>query len=242
VWCWGYNERGNLGVGTLTRAELPVQVGRGYSGVSAGGDHACAVRIDGELECWGYNDSLELGVPGASAIPSPVRPGCEPANAGDRCFSDWTAVGVGAFHSCAVRASGELYCWGGNLNGQLGIGPMGSTKDQAEPQRVAGNVRWASVAGGDRHTCALDLNGALYCWGMNEDRQLGIPNADFVSLPTRIDADAPDGWRALGLGERHSCAVRADRTLWCWGLNSSGQAGIGTVTETPAPRPRRVCF
>jgi alpha-tubulin suppressor-like RCC1 family protein len=98
------------------------------------------------------------------------------------------------------------------------------------------------VAGGMSSTCALDEAGALFCWGLNEDRQLGIADIDFVGVPTRVDVDAPGGWRELGLGEHHACAIRADRTLWCWGRNRDGQIGIGSATEAPVAQPTRVCF
>ena len=243
LWCWGYNERGNLGLGT-TEYEIidPVMVGNGYTQVSTGGDHTCAVDAEGLLWCWGYNASGEVGVPGAPVITSPIRPGCEPGNAPDRCFDDWKAVGLGSFHSCAIRESGEMYCWGGNLNGQLGIGPPGQSYEATDPQRVEGDRVWADVRGGRSYTCGLDLEGTLYCWGFNEDRQLGIPGVDFVNTPTRVDVEAPGGWRFLGLGQYHGCAVRADRTLWCWGRNSEGQVGVGKATPNPVERPTRVCF
>jgi alpha-tubulin suppressor-like RCC1 family protein len=242
LFCWGYNERGNLGIGTTTQAELtPVEVGDRYAQVAAGGDHTCGVTTSGELRCWGYNDSNELGVPGADS-PAPLRSGCEAANAGTACFDDWIAVGTGAFHTCGIRSSGDLYCWGGNQNGQLGIGPPTNSFQESEPHRIQSNELWADVAGGRSYTCALTRLGALYCWGLNEDRQLGIPEVDFVNAPAAVVTDAPGGFRQLGLGDYHACAIRADRTLWCWGRNRDGQVGIGVTSETPVERPARVCF
>ena len=242
LWCWGYNERGNLGLGNLIDSPSPTRARTGVADASAKGDHTCAVDGSGELYCWGANDSGEIGVPGADTIDAPVRPGCEAQNAQGACFSDWEKVGLGAFHSCAIRSSGELWCWGGNLNGQVGIGPPTSTFQVREPVRVDTDVRFSDVAGGTSFTCGLDEAGALFCWGLNEDRQLGVADADFVGFPTRVDVEAPGGWRELALGEQHACAIRADRTLWCWGRNSDGQIGIGTVTEAPVPQPTRVCF
>jgi alpha-tubulin suppressor-like RCC1 family protein len=243
LWCWGYNERGGIGVGTFTRAEsAPQRVGDRFAQVAAGGDHTCAVTTDGELYCWGFNDSNEVGVPGNESIATPVRTGCESGNSNLACFDDWVAVGTGAFHSCGIRSSGELYCWGGNLNGQLGIGPPTNAFQESEPHRVGGDERWADVDGGRSYSCALTESGQLYCWGLNEDGQLGVGDETFVSHPAPVDVDAPAGFRNLGLGEYHACAVRADRTLWCWGRNSDGQIGLGRSSEEPVRTPTRVCF
>jgi alpha-tubulin suppressor-like RCC1 family protein len=138
--------------------------------------------------------------------------------------------------------SGEMYCWGGNQNGQLGIGPPTSSFQESEPQRVMSEEQWADVDGGRSYTCALNREGALFCWGLNEDRQLGIDTADFISTPTRVPVDDSSGFRSLGVGQYHACAVREDRTVWCWGRNTDGQVGIGRATEQPVSVPTRVCL
>lgn len=243
LWCWGYNGNGDLGLGTTTEFEsTPVLQGSGYAEIAAGGDHTCAVTSGGVAYCWGLNDSTELGVPGSTVIPSPVRAGCEAANSKEGCFSDWIGIGAGSFHTCAIRKSGKLYCWGGNHNGQLGIGPPTSSYQEPEPHAVLSDETWVEVDGGRSYTCALTTKGALYCWGLNEDRQLGIPEQDLVVAPTKVEVEAPDGFRSLGLGQYHGCAIRADRTLWCWGRNTDGQVGIGKKTSVPVTRPTRVCF
>jgi alpha-tubulin suppressor-like RCC1 family protein len=243
LWCWGYNGNGNLGTGSTADFEnQPVQIGSGYAQVAAGGDHTCAVTATGAVQCWGLNDSNELGVPGKFSIPTPVRAGCDMGSSAEACFTDYIAVGAGAFHTCAIRKSGKLYCWGGNLNGQLGIGPPTSSYQEPVPHAVVSDETWAEVDGGHSYSCGLTTDGTLYCWGLNEDRELGIPEQDLVTTPTKVEVDAPDGFRSLGLGQYHACAIRADRTLWCWGRNSDGQVGIGRKTSLPVTRPTRVCF
>jgi alpha-tubulin suppressor-like RCC1 family protein len=234
---------GELGIGSATLAEPePKLVGSGYAHVSVGAEHTCGLRNDGALECWGHNESLQVGVPAGVTIATPMRPGCDSANAGDRCFSDWTRVGVGAFHSCAIRQSRRMYCWGSNRDGQLGIGPSLGSEDTVEPQLVVGDTQWSDVSGGSHHSCGLDLDGTLHCWGKNESRQLGIADVGFVSTPARVEVYAPAGFRSLSLGENHSCAIRDDRTLWCWGRNVEGQIGIGAKSDMPVEQPTRVCF
>lgn len=243
IWCWGHNETGELGLGAASDpVPTPTAVGSGYARVTAGGAHTCGLKTSGELECWGLNESLEVGVPAGRVIPAPARPGCDDASAGNACFVDYSSVGAGGFHTCAIRKSGALFCWGGNRDGQLGIGPSLGTEDIVEPQPVAPEIRWSEVAGGLHFSCGLDLEGTLYCWGRNESRQLGLPASGTVWTPTRVEVDAPDGFRLMSLGENHACAIRADRTLWCWGKNAEGQIGIGTTSENPVEKPTRVCF
>jgi alpha-tubulin suppressor-like RCC1 family protein len=243
LWCWGYNGDGDLGLGTTDEFEsTPVLSGSGYAEIAAGGEHTCAIAAGGVAYCWGLNDSNELGVPGGTVISSRVRVGCEAASSKEACFTDWVAIGAGSFHTCGIRESGKMYCWGGNHNGQLGIGPPTSSYQEPEPHAVLSNETWVQVDGGRSYSCGLTTEGALYCWGLNEDRQLGIPEQDLIVAPTKVEVEAPDGFRSLGLGQYHGCAIRADRTLWCWGRNTDGQVGIGRKTALPVTRPTRVCF
>lgn len=243
LYCWGSNVKGNLGVavGVLSVAE-PTLVGDGFAMVSAGGEHTCALRTNGDVACWGFNDSGELGARVGTSSSAPVTPGCEPTNAPGTCFHDYQRIGVGWYHSCGIRAGGALYCWGGNFNGQLGSTPSASDFNRPEPTQVGAGTIWSDVAGGRSHTCAIDQRGNLHCWGLNADGQLGFGSDGIVHAPTRVDPSSRDTWVALSLGEYHTCAIRSDRTLWCWGNNDFGQIGIGSASSSPVAGPRRVCF
>jgi len=222
-------------------APTPVSADSDFASVSAGGFHACGIKRDGRLFCWGMNGSGELGVGDNEDRTTPVQSGCVDGE----CFDDWVAVAAGDFHTCAIRDSGELYCWGGGLNGQLGIGAT-MERDSSRPLRVdAPPGRYRAVAGGSSHTCAIAEDETLWCWGRNDQGQLGTGDLERRSVPTRIRTPGGDGWIGLALGREHTCAVRADETLWCWGWNEDGQVGLGYATlagELPPRSPSRVCF
>lgn len=117
LWCWGLNDRGQLGDGTTTDRWLPTQIGATatWSGVSTGGFHSCGLRSDGTLWCWGANESGQLGNGMTMDSPTPV-----PVSSA----ASW-GVGSAAYgHSCGVQIDGSPWCWGLNGSGQLGDGLM----------------------------------------------------------------------------------------------------------------------
>jgi alpha-tubulin suppressor-like RCC1 family protein len=238
VSCWGSNATGQIGNGTLTLAPSPVVVGTGYARVVAGGDQSCALEEGGTLRCWGQNYSGQVGVDDRTAIPTPVEPGCDDPNS-PTCFHDWIEVGAGYWVTCAIREGGELYCWGSNEQGGLGIGSPFAGVEISTPTRVGQGIAWAQVEGGFRHTCGIDEEGRLYCWGYNGDHEVEAGGSDIVGTPTRVETDTSEGFRAVAPGQFHTCALRDDQTVWCWGKNANGQVGGG---DEVAEQPTRVCF
>jgi alpha-tubulin suppressor-like RCC1 family protein len=88
-------------------------------------------------------------------------------------FTNWTSVTAGLDHSCGRRANGRLYCWGKDLDGQ--VGRAGGSGDRSTPGEVAGGATtWTAVSAGQLHTCARRSNRRLWCWGYNSSGQLGI--------------------------------------------------------------------
>jgi alpha-tubulin suppressor-like RCC1 family protein len=142
-------------------------------------------------------------------------------------------VAVGASHSCALTSSGEAYCWGANRWGQLGDG---STTPKELPGAVQGGHIFSQVSSGVNgdHSCAVSVDGAVYCWGRNEVGQVdGHPNPDPVSVPRRVEIG--DSAIYVAAGGAHTCAVMAGGSAFCWGKNDLGQLGIGIVSETAPP-------
>ncbi len=144
---------------------------------------------------------------------------------------------MGGAHTCFVDAKQALWCWGGNTYGQVGNGTHGfggrtENTDWAHdtvkaPTRIAALDGKAKAVGcGTQRTCALTVEGAIYCWGMDENpKRLEM----FSDLPVLREIGGKS--TALALEVDHSCALREDRTLWCWGSNYNGQLGAGP----PAP-------
>jgi cysteine-rich repeat protein len=214
LWCWGSNEKGQLRLGSTSNRLTPALVaGSGWAQVACGQTHCCGVRRDGTLSCWGFNGSGQLG-----AIPA--------GNAGAEVPGDpWQSVAAGMYQSCAIKKDGSLWCWGDNGNGQLGTG-TGNTDPVASPTLVAGDG-WNQVSTGYLHTCAVKLDGTLWCWGMNANLQLADPLVQFSMSPRQV-GKAID-WIQVTTGLYHTCALKKDATLWCWGANISGQLGNGTI-------------
>ena len=139
------------------------------------------------------------------------------------------AITMGIGYGCAI-ISGVVQCWGGNIQGQLGIN---STTTQDSPVCVQGlpSSPAISVGAGTFQTCALLENGSVWCWGANSLGELGQGSTSFDSLVPR-QVQLPPSFMAfsLGVGTHYACAVGMDGSVWCWGLNSLGQLGSATTT------------
>lgn len=177
--CWGWNGYGQLGQPYSSDTDIvfsPVSP-PGLSGideVSAGGRHTCA-RNATVVACWGWNMFEQLGTSGGDTE-NPVVVGGLPALP--------VAIAAGGSHTCAAMDGGdEVYCWGGNGFGQLGLG---DSDEHAGPQRVSGFPSTVvELDAGDYHTCARLDTGVLACWGLNHEGQLGTGNTD-SSLTPRV--------------------------------------------------------
>jgi alpha-tubulin suppressor-like RCC1 family protein len=170
LWCWGDNEKGQLGDETYygSHTAYPVRIiSSGVSSVSLGWKHTCAVKTDGSLWCWGYNGYGQVGVPivvwpWSINVTSPVQ----------IISSGTSAVSAGYYHTCAVKTDGSLWCWGDNDYGQLGNGTSGVFPSIFTPvQIMSSGVKAVSLGG--LHTCAIKQDGSLWCWGGNDYGQLG---------------------------------------------------------------------
>jgi alpha-tubulin suppressor-like RCC1 family protein len=192
--------------------------------VSAGEFHTCAVHGDHTLWCWGENGNGQLGDGTTNGSDVPVQE--------STAASDWAAVTAGYVHTCAIKTTGTLWCWGDNGNGQLGDG---TTSDSHVPvQESTAASDWAAVAAGYNYTCAIKTTGTLWCWGDNGNGQLGDGTTNGSDVPVQETTAASD-WAAVTVGYVHTCAIKTTGTLWCWGNNGNGQLGDGTNNESHVP-------
>jgi alpha-tubulin suppressor-like RCC1 family protein/serine/threonine protein kinase len=223
VHCWGSNDRGQLGDGTLTsRASPGAVVGAlTFTSVASGLAHSCATTRLGDVYCWGADTYGQLGDATTVRRTAPVRvagPGV------------YTAVATGAAHSCAVTSDGVLRCWGSNAQGQLGDG---TRTDRVTPQPVQVPGAVTRVGAGAQHTCAAIKDGRVFCWGANQSGQLGTASRATPARWTSVQSLRPV--TALSAGLKHTCAVTDDGAGWCWGGNDFGQLGDGGRTARLAP-------
>ncbi|MBN2495420.1 MAG: hypothetical protein JXR96_12570 [Deltaproteobacteria bacterium] len=227
VWCWGYNQSGQLGDDSQENRFEPVSVAGLSSGIVAietGFAHACALRDTGAVECWGDNEFGQLGNGFIvdSHIPVAV------AGLGESAVS----ISAEGNHSCAIMDSGDTKCWGLNQNGQLGDG---GTSFQVLPVDVVGLSSAAvEISAEYRHTCALTGPGGVECWGGNGSGQLGDGSTDESHSPVQV-IGLPSDMIAVSSGSSHTCALDGSGGAMCWGANSYGQLGDGTDVESHVP-------
>ncbi len=226
-YCWGANDRGQLGIGTLGGQSLPVPVSgaAGYVAVAAGGNFACGIAAMGGVLCWGANDRGQLGNGDLNTrlVPTPVTGS-----------SGFLVLSAGTYHACVLVASGAAYCWGHNHYGRLGNGSF-AIADWPSPQAVVGALVFAGVSAGDTHTCGVTAGAVTYCWGHNDRGQLGIGAADTLTHPSPELVAGVPGAAAVSAGTTHSCAVTSGGAAYCWGDNAFGELGDGTTAGSTIP-------
>ncbi len=211
----------------------------GVISFSAGHAHTCAVSFEGRVRCFGDNEYGQLGVGSTDTIGDDETP----LEAGlDVDLPRVTQVAAGGRHTCAVTTEHELYCWGANESGQLGLGhtkTWGDAPDEPlEPVGLDGLV--AAVEVGASHTCARMFGGSIRCWGDSSRGQLGhgdgfsgTVGAGEEPYPDAIDSPAVDfgpdvSVRELSSGRGdHTCAVSAAGEAFCWGSAQDGKLGTG---------------
>ena len=231
--CWGVNDQGQMGRGTLATplspgapTALPM-----VSSFALGTAHACAIGTGGaNVACWGGNVFGQAGqTVGVMVVTVPTVV--------NLVVSDVTAGGA---HSCAwVANATKVQCWGSSSSGQTGVSVMQDAMSPATrhlPSPVLFNEAIVSVAAGESHTCALTASGSVYCWGANVAGQLGSGSTGAGDhIPQRVivagDAGMPPltGMAGLAVGGSHACAWNA-REIWCWGNNNRGQLGLPAST------------
>jgi alpha-tubulin suppressor-like RCC1 family protein len=227
VVCWGDNYYGQLGDGTTTDRLTPTSatgLGSGIAMIAAGHGHTCAVTTGGAVMCGGWNFAGQLG-DGTTADRSTLTPVIG-------LGSGVASVAPGGSHTCARTTGGGVMCWGGNDHGQLGDGTV---TFRTTPTAVSGlGSGAAAITAGESHTCALTVAGAVVCWGDNRWGVLGDGTTTDRPTPTAV-AGLGSGMVAVTAGARHTCALKWDTSVVCWGLNDRGQLGDGTTTDRLTP-------
>ena len=227
LWCWGANGTGQLGLGTVGQENSPVEVtalGNTVIAAAAGSQHTCAQKSDGSLWCSGGNGNGQLGDGTTVSTSSPIQ-----VTALGHAV---TTVAAGSFHTCARKNDGSLWCWGRNIEGQLGDGTTTSQSSPIEITALGHAV--TTVAAGSFHTCARKSDGSLWCWGHNPSGQLGDGSTTDKSSPIEVIA-LGNAVVAFAAGAQHTCARSVDGSLACWGANEFGELGDGTTTGTSSP-------
>ncbi len=216
--CWGDNERGQLGDGTLRTRRYPHAV-LGIDDaeqVAVGSQHSCARHRDGRVSCWGRGREGQLGDGSREDRRTPVEV------AGLRDAID---VGVGADHSCAVRSDGSTWCWGNGHPGALGDG---TSTTRSEPVLVKALGPARRVRLGEGYSCAWLRDDSVWCWGSQGRYSQGSDPEPRViaALPPVID---------LAVGSGHACAVTREGEVRCWGQTFMCEHGVSQLEPVTVP-------
>jgi alpha-tubulin suppressor-like RCC1 family protein len=222
LYCWGKDDKGQVGDEDDPHGALsPRRIGalEDWVTVSAGYAHTCGIRKNGKLYCWGDDYYGQVGDGDANGADAPRRIGVH---------EDWANVSAGYRHSCGVRKIGKIYCWGNDSEGQIGNGSQ--TGNVISPQRIDTREDWASASAGGLHSCGVRKNGKLYCWGQDDQGQVGDGDQPTHSTTTPQRIGVHEDWANVSAGWLHSCGVRTIGKIYCWGLDNKNQIGNGSPT------------
>ena len=267
VWCWGANDRGQVGNGKrphdyvntpagvtpialekaakLAAEVTPVRVAGIGPAVDIGAtdNGTCAVMKSGAVRCWGENGRGEAGqwVHGVAAKDAVLMP------AGVTGVHDVDTIAAGARSSCVRTMAGAVWCWGDRAHGALGDGrhPGNSTAFSAIPVRVLGDGKMSATWAGADSACMSRPNGQLRCWGINTNNTL-LNGKNAASYPAGLAFEATPvtvtqlkNASIIAPSRDHACAIMKGR-VHCWGARKHGAVGdkiIGSITNAIAPVP-----
>jgi alpha-tubulin suppressor-like RCC1 family protein len=165
-------------------------------------------------------------VAGRGRVPTPPRLTVTPT-------TPYASITAGWAHHCGLDTSGQAHCWGRNNMGQLGDS---SAANSSVPTNVfQPGLTFASITGGETHTCALDGSGQAYCWGNNGDARLGDSTTNLREAPVAVLPLGGIAFTKLHAGHFHTCGINASGQAYCWGENSYGQLGDSSTTWHGSP-------
>jgi len=234
LWIWGWGNNGYLGLGDIINRSSPVQVGTlaTWSEVSAGNTFVQARKTDNTLWSWGFGGSGELGLGDVIYRSSPVQVG---GGAG------WAALGqsgVGGQNTLALQdpsllANSQLFSWGRNDFGQLGLA---DTVKRSSPVQVGTLATWCNLGFTSVASAALKSDGTLWTWGQGSSGRLGL--GDIIQRSSPVQVGALMDWSGIsvgGAGQNHMAGIKINGTLWSWGLNGKGYLGLGDIISRSSP-------
>jgi alpha-tubulin suppressor-like RCC1 family protein len=188
--------------------------------------HAIARTIDRKVYCWGYNRFGVLGN-GKNDI-NYYRPQL------NKYLSDKQIIDIccGFRHSLVLTNSGEVYAWGRNIEGQIGIRRNSRKKCQLIPIKLNGfnDEKVIQISCGSWHSMALTENGLVFIWGSNKKGRLGHNNNEkFISEPTIVPLNNEISVKKISCGHSHNLLLSGEGVIYSFGSNDCGQLGIGKV-------------
>ncbi|MFT5434020.1 MAG: alpha-tubulin suppressor-like RCC1 family protein [Myxococcota bacterium] len=241
VACWGQNDVGqlgyahpwNIGDDEAVNDGGIVDVGASVVALSAGDRHTCALMDTNRLRCWGFGGDLALGR--GNGHSETIGDDETPADVGDAIIysnAAFASLAAGDHHTCMLNANGLVKCWGDSAEGALGYGY--STKTGGWLGQVAvGGSPVMSLTAGCEHTCAILDSGSVRCWGHSAALGYGgLENIGDNDTPNEFgDLDLGEPMVQIAAGHRHTCALTTDGSVRCWGMGGYGALGGGDTNS-----------
>ncbi|PPD53658.1 MAG: hypothetical protein CTY12_04640, partial [Methylotenera sp.] len=224
AWVVGRNTTGQAGLNDITNRSAPIQIGAdiNWKQLSGGSLFTIGIKYDGTLWAWGSNTLGQLGDGTTTNRSSPIQIGS---------LTDWKQISGGNNHVAALKTDGTLWAWGSNNFGQFGNGTTTST---SSPIQIGSLDAWLYISAGNSTTSLIKKDGSLWVCGYNGVGQLGDGTTTNRSSPVQVGSLTD--WKQVSMGGGYSTlAIKSNGTLWGWGLNSFGEVGNGTITQTSSP-------
>lgn len=235
LWGWGYNGNGQLGNGTWTSSEVPILIDAGpWKEVIAGNNMSIGIANDDSVWVWGDSGySNRLGTGDGADHNAPVQ-----ILASDTYT--WSDISVGFDHGGAVNTLGEVWVWGENYYGELGLGDQ---TDRGTPQLHPSLALIDTLAFGEEFSLALGQDGKLWAWGHNEHGELPDENGPVQNRKTPYHIGRGSTWTDIAAGTEFGLAINeSDGSIWSWGSYEYGKLGNGdsygksaTLLQLPFP-------
>eukprot|EP00004_Rigifila_ramosa_P010323 TRINITY_DN2215_c0_g1_i1.p1 TRINITY_DN2215_c0_g1~~TRINITY_DN2215_c0_g1_i1.p1 ORF type:complete len:1706 (+),score=295.14 TRINITY_DN2215_c0_g1_i1:34-5118(+) len=244
LWCVGLNSNGQLGLGHTTQVSslqppALTNVGGPFFSLTVNPmhSHCCVISSpSGDLRCWGNNLNGQLGI-GVSGQNIGDEPGEMPPARVD-LVAPAAQVVAGVLRTCVLLTTNDVYCWGFNKNGQLGVGNSFDLTRPVAPVILTG-YSVASLASGSQHTCILSFSAQVACWGDGSSGQLGVGSTAMIGdemsdmPPTAVSLSGTPVLVTAGLS--HTCVLLTTSEMICWGDDSYGQLGVGGIGRALSP-------
>jgi alpha-tubulin suppressor-like RCC1 family protein len=227
VWSWGSGVGGKLGRNSTTNSSTPVSIcgaAKTFCEVAIGNAHTLGITNLGRIWAWGSNTTGALG---DNTIVSKLTPVLVLGQTKTFCY-----ISAGTDTSMGLEYNGDIWSWGTNTNGILGINSVVST---LTPRSVCGTLKtFCRISIGVSHSAAIDKYGKVWAWGLNTSGQLGRNSLTNYSTPISI-CGVNKTFCKITTANGTTAAIDQYGQMWTWGLNGNGQLGNNSITNYSTP-------
>ena len=223
LWTWGNNDYGQTGQANVPSPVAPAQIGAGqYLDIACGAHHTAAVDSNSNVWVWGHNGFGELGLAHTNPVLSPTQ-----LTFSTNLLEKTVAVVAGDYSTYILKMSGQLFAFGRNNVGQLGLGTTSNFENA--PMLMTFAQKISKVASGPDFALAISEEGTLWAWGSNGFGQLGLGDQNNRNAPVLIGTDSD--WVEVTCGGSHVLALKNNGDLYAWGNDRFGQTGLGSQSS-----------